>query len=256
VLILLMRLVLTPATMLLASLVQSRWGAALGGRVVGLPLTTGPFLVLVLLTQGAVATAAAARGVVTGQICVVAFCVAYAHLAHRSRPAAALPLSLAVGGLSALALSPLTQTWLTSAVVLATIAAGVATWPRAGRDGSAASAGSASADTMLRVGVSGVLVATLTGTFLAGLLATTPVILSVLASTTHRRSGADAAAALLRGTLRSMPGTVLFACVVASAVTVYGGALAFLAAAAALVLADRAIAWHGAVRVRQLLGVA
>ena len=40
--LLVLRLTLVPTTVLVASIVQRRLGPALGGRVVGWPLTTGP----------------------------------------------------------------------------------------------------------------------------------------------------------------------------------------------------------------------
>ena len=62
----LLRVTLAPALVLLVSLAQKRWGHTLGGRLVGLPLTTGPLLVLITLMSGTEATAIAAHGVVGG----------------------------------------------------------------------------------------------------------------------------------------------------------------------------------------------
>ena len=79
----------------------------------------------------------------------------------------------------------------------------------------------------------------LLGAQLAGMLSSAPVILSVLAPTTHRSCGPDAAAALLRGTLVSLPGTVVFATVLAYAIVPFGGAVAYPLAVLGLVLTER-----------------
>jgi hypothetical protein len=116
---------------LLASLVQRRLGPALGGRVVGLPLTTGPFLLLLCLGPGPIAAAHAADGVIAGQLSVVGFCVAYGHLAMRSRPWVALTCALAAAAAGAGASALIPITWLLVLVVLIAIATGLATWPAA-----------------------------------------------------------------------------------------------------------------------------
>ena len=81
--LLILRFTLAPLTIFIATVVQRRFGHRSGGRVVGLPLTTGPFLVLIALTEGANATSIAAHGVVAGQIMVVLFCTTYAHVCRR-----------------------------------------------------------------------------------------------------------------------------------------------------------------------------
>ena len=239
--VLLLRLTLTPATVLLASVVQRRWGHALGGLLIGLPLTTGPFLILIALTRGADATAVAARGVVAGQISVVTFCIAYAHLAQRRPPWQVLPGSWALAAASVAAVSVVPGAWPETAVVLVVVAIGLVTWP-GGSVADAVAVPARSWETPVRVLVSGTLVAVLTGAarivgpYLAGLLATTPVILSVLAPSTQRSAGPRATAAMLRGTLGTMPGTVLFATILSSTAVPLGLGWAFAAALLALVL--------------------
>src|SRR5262249_59870588 len=93
--------------------------------------------------------------------------------------------------------------------------------------------------------VSGTLVASLLGaarvlgTHLAGILATTPVILTVLSPATHRADGPSSAAALTRGALASMPASVVFVAVLSYTLLPFGAWAAFGLALVALVLLDR-----------------
>src|SRR5690349_10114926 len=127
--ILVLRLALTPSTVLLASWVQRRLGPALGGRVVGLPLTTGPFLILLILQTGTEGAAHAAAGVVAGQLGVVGFCLGYGHLAARVRPWQALTGALAASATGVAISTVVSTTWVLAASVLAIIALGLRTWP-------------------------------------------------------------------------------------------------------------------------------
>ena len=91
--ILLLRLLLTPTLVVLVSYIQKRWGHALGGRVIGLPLSTGPFLILIYLMDGAGQTANATHGVVAGQIAVVSYCYIFTYVSWRK----AWPIALLAG---------------------------------------------------------------------------------------------------------------------------------------------------------------
>ncbi len=251
-----LRLALTPCTVLLATLVQRRLGPALGGRVVGLPLTTGPFLLLLSLGPGPGGAAHAAAGVVAGQLSVVGFCVAYGQLADGRRPWVALTGALAgaAAGTGISALIPMTG--LLVVLVLATIAVGLLTWPTV--DGPPPPARAERLwETPVRMAVSGTLVACLLGLaqvlgpHLAGLLSTMPVLLTVLASATHRGDGPAAAIALVRGALASMPASVLFVAVLAGTLVPLGTGGAFGLALGALVVTDLAVSTATGLRRRR-----
>src|SRR5215470_12865337 len=81
---LLLKLLLTPLLIAAASLAGRRWGPAVGGWFVGLPLTSGPIALFLALDHGAGFAAAAAAGSLAG----AAFCVAYAAGALAGWPAA------------------------------------------------------------------------------------------------------------------------------------------------------------------------
>jgi hypothetical protein len=243
--LLMLRFTLAPLTILIATLIQRRFGHRSGGRVVGFPLTTGPFLVLVALTEGAAATSTAAHGVVAGQITVVLYCTTYAHVCRRVSAWIALPTSLGVAaiGISIVRFAP--STMIALIIVLATIAVALSTWPTPVGDLDQQPA-PLPWELPLRMVVAGVLVGTLTAIarlvspYLAGLLSTMPVVLSVLGPSTQVRAGVDATSELLRGTVRSMSGTLMFAAVISWTIEPLGP-LAFVVALAALIATDRLI---------------
>ena len=234
--LLLLRLAITPTLVGLVALVQRRFGDRLGGRLVGFPLTTAPFLLVLCLTHGAALTAAAAHGVVVGQISVVLFCLTYARLAPYVRPWVALAVSLVGGTSCVLGLATVASTWVAAAIVLTFIGFALLTWPVVPPGATSTARTEGRWETPLRMTVAGTVVAALTGAArvlgpeLAGVLSTAPVILSVLTPTTHRAAGSPAARLLLRGAVTSMPASVMFSAVLASTLTRVGTWSAFLLA--------------------------
>lgn len=250
--VLVLKLVLCPTLVTAASMVQRRWGHVLGGRLVGLPLTTGPFMLFLGLQYGVDVAARGAAGVIAGQMAVVAFTRAYAGLAARRSwgvsLAGAAVTSLAATAVVAVLPIPL---WTLLLVVAVSLGAALATCPRG--DAAARAVGvPARWELPLRVGLVATLVVTLTGSALvlgerlAGILATLPVIASVLAPTTHRSVGPAAAQGLVRGVLASMWASVAFAATVAYTVQRLGLwlslSLAVLTAIVTQTLADRVAA--------------
>jgi hypothetical protein len=240
---LVLRLLVTPATVLVASLVQRRLGPAAGGRLVGLPLTTGPFLVMIGIRTGPSAAATAAAGVVAGQLSVVGFCAMYASLAARVRPRTALAaatLAALLGGTVGLALHDAeVPSWLLAAGVLVAIAGTLRAVPSPVIV-TAPNSAQRRWDTPMRMVASAVVVGTLVessnvlGAGVAGLLATAPVILTIIVPATHSRAGAPHAAALARGALASLPASVVLAAILAE--TLGRVPVTFAVAAAALAL--------------------
>ena len=90
---LVLKLVLTPALIGGASLAARRWGHAVSGWLVGLPLTSGPIAFFLALERGTSFATAAAIGSLAGATAEVAFCVAYAAVAAR----VAWPAAFAIG---------------------------------------------------------------------------------------------------------------------------------------------------------------
>src|SRR5882672_8357988 len=85
---LVLKIVLTPLLIAAASLAGRRWGPAVGGWFVGLPLTSGPIALFLALDHGAGFAAAAAVGSLAGALAEAAFCLAYAAAARAGWPTA------------------------------------------------------------------------------------------------------------------------------------------------------------------------
>jgi hypothetical protein len=85
------KLVASPLLIQAASLAGRRWGPAVGGWLVGLPLTSGPVAFFLAVDQGTGFAATAAAGSLVGTAAQAGFCLAYGFAARRhSWPAALL----------------------------------------------------------------------------------------------------------------------------------------------------------------------
>jgi hypothetical protein len=201
---LVLKLVLTPVLIAGASLAGRRWGQAVGGWLVGLPLTSGPVAFFLALDEGAGFAAGVAAGSLAGALAEAAFCLAYGHVAHRGPlpalgaaclafivvglPVQRLPLSLA-----ALAL----LVFLTLAVALRLMPAGEAP---------ASPLPPPRWDLPARMAITTALVVGLTaaapalGPRFSGLIATFPLYAAILTVFAHR-AGPGPAVQVLRGLL-------------------------------------------------------
>ena len=128
---LLLKLVLTPLLIGLVSLAGRRWGPAVSGWLVGLPLTSGPVALFLALDQGTAFAARAAVGILAGAVAQVAFCWAYSRLAFRVGWQVAVPLSWGIYFVVVAALVEVTPPLLPLYVaVIALLAVTVALMPR------------------------------------------------------------------------------------------------------------------------------
>src|SRR5665213_2235361 len=78
-----LKLTVTPVLILAASLASRRWGEAVGGWFIGLPLTSGPVCFFLALDQGVGFAAAAGVGCLAGAAAEAGFCIAFARIAPR-----------------------------------------------------------------------------------------------------------------------------------------------------------------------------
>ncbi|MFD9888337.1 hypothetical protein ACFWY9_03285 [Amycolatopsis sp. NPDC059027] len=213
--VLLLKVLLTPSLVLFVSLVQRRWGHLLGGQLTALPLTSGPFVLILACTEGAEAGRVAVRGILLGTPAVLVFCLAYGLLARRRGWVGCLSASalatVATSGLVVLLSPPLWCSLVFTAVTLI----GVFLAQRRTRVVTVPPTGPAW-ELAARVVISAVLVGALSWTAArvgagpAGVLATFPALACVLTAFTHRLDGAAAPIQLTRGVLAGVPATVLF----------------------------------------------
>jgi hypothetical protein len=223
----LLKILLTPALVAVATLLARRWGPGVGGTIAGLPLTSTPVSIFLALEQGPVFAATAAFGTLLGLLSQAALCLAYSWSARR----APWWTSAAVG-VSAFLVTTLILERVSSSLTIAfalvcgllMLTAGVIPVP-AMVFGPMRLPGW---DLAMRMLVATTLVVGLTtiaakvGPRWTGLLSPVPVFALVLGAFTHRTQGAGAVAHLLRGiVLGSLAHATMFV-LVASWLIPYG----------------------------------
>ena len=249
--LLLLKLGLTPALIGLATIVSRRWGPAVGGLLVALPLTSGPVLFFLALDNGPVFAARASEGSLAGTVAVGGFCLTYAWAGRRLAWWAAFGLACGAyavvsGVMQPVVAGPVVALLL---VALATPIVGLVLLPPVGGALSAAAVAPAwdlparmVLGTALVIGITAA--ATGLGPLLSGLLATFPVVVTVLAVFTHRREGPSRTVLMLRGVLTGMFGTIAFFVVLRLTLEPYGIAVAFPAGVAlALTIQAAGLRW-------------
>ncbi|HEY2073950.1 MAG TPA: hypothetical protein VGG88_10285 [Gaiellaceae bacterium] len=198
--ILALKLVLTPAVMIGATLAGRRWGGAVSGWLIGLPLTSGPLVLVLALEHGRHFAARTATGSLSGAIAEAAFCVGYA-LSPRL-PLVAASIGFAV---AAVAVHALPLVALAGAVPLALVLGLRALPPFPARTATSVRPPRWDLPARAVVAAAAVIVlaaaATTIGARLTGLLAVYPLYSAVLATFARRHEGRVAAVGLLRGLL-------------------------------------------------------
>lgn len=239
--LLLVKILLSMALVGAATLVQRRYGHGASGFLVGLPIATAPYLLLVAVQHGSQFTIHSAQGVLQGQIALVLFLIAYAHAPSTwswwLTLSSATTLCLFVTILISQRLFP---PLLTFGVLVLFWGVAVKRWPVT--SGESAQVEQERWELPTRFLVTLTILVGLTqiaphlGAALAGGLATLPVISIVLCGATHRRFGPNGPRQFLRGLLISLPGSTSFSLTVALLAPVINRYVA-LALALALTLA-------------------
>lgn len=204
---LILKLVLTPALIGIASLAGRRWGSSVSGWLVGLPLTSGPIAFFLALSSGLSFATAAAAGILIGTVSPAAFSLAYARLAHRHGWLPAFMAGCLAFGAATFALQflllPIGFLYL---IALAALALTLQLLPARATDTPIAAA-PPRWDLPARMLVATAFVVLLTasapalGPHLTGLLSPFPIYASILAIFAHRAQGPGAAVSVLRGLL-------------------------------------------------------
>ena len=209
--ILLFKLVTTPSLILIATLASRRFGQAIGGWIVGLPLTSGPIAVFLAIEHGPRFSQLAASGSLEGTVSQAFFattyvvsarrwkwpvCVCFAAAAFAACGAVLTKLRLPMPALLVAACAALLiGLWFIGKPRLATTAIAAPRW-----------------DVPVRMAVATALVLLITsfaamiGPTLSGLVATFPVFVIVLVVFAHRHEGANAAHGLMRGLMLGLFG--------------------------------------------------
>ena len=240
------KLLLTPALVALATLAARRWGARIGGWLVGFPLTSAPVTAVLVLDRGPAFAAGAALAIVLGVLSPAAFAVAYSRSASRLRWPACLALGILAFAAGTLVLSHIELPPLIAAVITAVaLQLALALMPRPGPTMSAVRP--PPWDLPARMLVATVFVLALTafaggfGPTLTGLLAPFPLFAAVLAVFAHLNDGPASAVDVLRGLVTGLYGFTAFFLVL-GLLLLHAGPLAAFACATLAVLVTQSAA--------------
>jgi hypothetical protein len=203
--ILTLKLILAPIIIGTASLAGRRWGPAVSGWIVGLPLTSGPVIFFLAISHDIPFAANAILGTLSGGFSLIAFCLVHGWLSKKFSWQITILGSLSVFALITIALQGLVMPLLPLFVlVFLTIALGVWLMPKQQAEQVAASTLN-QWDIPLRilVGTSFILfvtgIAPIIGSKLTGLLTTFPLFAGILTVFAQRQQGSDGAIHVLHG---------------------------------------------------------
>jgi hypothetical protein len=238
--LLLFKLLITPVLIGSVTLAGRRWGPAVNGLLVGLPLTSGPISFILAHQYGLAFAAQAAVGNLAGQVSMCIFCLVYSLVAQKTPWLASALISITAFLLATLLLNHFTwQLFPAFVFLLATIMLVVQLIPRYALAPNAAMP--PKWDLPARMIVATLFVILLTtfasvlGPQLSGLLAPFPIFGVVFATFTHAQQGPRAAANLLRGIVLGSLAYTFFFLTVGAGLTHWGVPLTYsLALIAAL----------------------
>lgn len=207
--ILVLKLVMAPVIIGSASLAGRKWGPAVSGWIVGMPLTSGPVIFFVALSHDTSFAADTALGVISGGLSLATYALTYAWLARRFRWFIALLGSFMVFGLITTLLQNVTLPLLPMfLIVCAAIALALRLMPKDPVEAGETRLGMWDIPSRILIGTSFILLITGSASFLGprltGLLTMIPLYVTILAIFAHRQQGPAAAAHVFRGLLYGM----------------------------------------------------
>jgi len=232
---LLLRVLLAPALVVLATWLGRRFGPTAGGVAAALPLTSGPVVLVLALERGHAFAAQASQGTLLGIVALAAFAVCYAWTARfwtwpPTVGAACVAYLACAWSLRRVSLT-LGATFLFACLSLL---AALAVLPRTLLPPH--SRPLRSPDLLGRTAAAALIVLFVTtaaralGSRASGLLTPFPLVASLLVATTHRLEGARAAAAFLRGLTTGLFSFALFFFTTGATLVRCGPAASFAAA--------------------------
>lgn len=231
------KILAVPVLVALATLAIRRWGAAVGGLLMGLPIMTGPISLLLAIDHGPTFAARTTVGVLVAVTAMGPFALMAYWTAERVPWPACIGAAIAAFGVVswllqslALGLHP------PAALAGASILAALVLMPRVRETLRAPSY--QWWDIWLRMLVTAVLVVTVTvlaqdlGPRLSGILSTLPIISTVIVSFTLQQADVATARAVIRANATSMLSFVAFFLVVGETIETQGIAFAYALALA------------------------
>jgi hypothetical protein len=203
---LLLRILLAPLAVAGGTLAQRRFGDAISGLILGLPLTSLPLLWLIAIQHGTAFAGSMIGALLVGSIAEAGVLWLHARLTVHLSPALALIGAVGAFALAAEAVNLLKLSALLAGLITALgFSAALYWWPTTHKDSPAAQSGSR---LWLRVTLSAVFTVVLVslagrlGPVLSGLLDALPAMTLMMAFMTHQDHGSGASARFLHGVTR------------------------------------------------------
>jgi hypothetical protein len=216
-----LKLILTPLIVVTVTLVARRWGESIGGLMIGLPLTSGPVSIFLVLEQGRHFAAGASNAAILGLIPVTALCVTYVLSSKRfpwylSALSAIILYSIIVSGISILPIG----LGLTTIFVPMVLFAGVLILGKRVVGSTTIAPPWWDLPTRMVLATSLLLLITAganrLGSKWSGLLSPFPIFTFVMAIFSHRQGGSAAAQRLIQGVILGLFSYVAFFLVIRS----------------------------------------
>lgn len=213
--ILILKLLLTPIIIGVTTLVGRKWGAAMSGWLVGLPLTSGPVVFFIALSHDRVFAFQTILGILSGGFSLVAYVLVYAWVANKLNWLMAIITSIFVFASFTYFLQNFSFAFMPLFfAVLITIIIGIYFMPKYQIVQSKASETKWDIPLRIFLGTSFIIfvtaIAPSIGAKLSGLLSTVPLFVSILTVFTHYHQGSAAAINVLRGLIYGLFAFVFF----------------------------------------------
>jgi len=244
----LIRVLLAPLAVVAGTLAQRRFGYAVSGLILGLPLTSLPLLWLVALQHGTTFASSMTGALLVGSIAEAIVLWLYARLTIHLSPSLALVGALGSFALAAEAVNLLRLSALLAGVITALgFAAALRWWPVTSQDDTSSQGRSL---LWLRVVLSAVFTVVIValagrlGPVLAGLIDALPAMSLMMAFTTHQEHGSGASSRFLHGVTRGSFSYLAAMIVLAELLRTGNLLLAFAAALVAALLVQGSIQAH------------
>jgi hypothetical protein len=242
------KLLLTPLFIGLIGLADRRWGAKVGGWLVGLPLTSAPVTFFIALELGTTFASQMAMGILMGLISQAVFCVTYAWLSFRVNWLLSWLLGWGAFGASTFAFEhisvplPLVFLGIISSLVLVLFL-----WPHSSGQGVSSQAPAWALLGRMGMATSFVLLltstASLLGPHLSGLLSPLPIFATVFAVFAHKLQGGRPARQILHGVVVSSFACAVFFLLVAQWIEQWSIVATFSAATFFALLTQGSMLW-------------
>jgi hypothetical protein len=247
--LLVLKLILAPLLVALATLVVRRWGPKIGGIVVGLPISTGPIFLFLAIDQGVEFAEAACVGILFGLVGLAGFALAYAAASLRAGWAVSLLVAALAFFLVSAAVGGYGASGLIGAALAAYAALLLTAWLIRRSRPQAVKLASPWWDIWFRMAAAAALTLAITasaqrlGATFSGIVGTYPVVSTVIVTFTHHRFGREAAVTMLRGSVLSWIGFVSCFLTIGSTIVPYGLAASLGIGALATVTTTTLVLW-------------